>query len=205
MNNAKDPIMSLEDCLGAADETRALRCGKGILHDIPGILSKLYPDVPVFFAADENTQAASGAEVRKIIADAGIPIAGSCIFPAEPHLHAEYAHIQKLAGEFSAFPKGLIPIAIGSGTINDLVKRAAFERSLPYLCVPTAASVDGFTAFGAAILVDGFKQTLDCTAPLAVAADTDVLVKAPPYLSSSGFGDLAGKITAGADWIIAAE
>jgi glycerol-1-phosphate dehydrogenase [NAD(P)+] len=35
--------------------------------------------------------------------------------------------------------------------------------------------------------------------------DPAILAGAPPYLASSGFGDLAGKITAGTDWIIAAE
>jgi glycerol-1-phosphate dehydrogenase [NAD(P)+] len=65
--------------------------------------------------------------------------------------------------------------------------------------------VDGYTANGAALLMDGFKQTLPCTAPQAVIADTDVLSHAPVYLSSSGFGDLASKIIAGTDWIIAAK
>jgi glycerol-1-phosphate dehydrogenase [NAD(P)+] len=36
-----------------------------------------------------------------------------------------------------------------------------------------------------------------------LTADPDVLAKAPAYLSSSGFGDLASKIIAGTDWIIA--
>jgi glycerol-1-phosphate dehydrogenase [NAD(P)+] len=87
--------------------------------------------------------------------------------------------------------------------VNDLVKRAASELALPYLCVPTASSVDGYTSSGAALLSDGFKQTFPCPAPRALAASTRVLQNAPAYLSSSGFGDLAGKIIAGTDWIIA--
>jgi glycerol-1-phosphate dehydrogenase [NAD(P)+] len=43
---------------------------------------------------------------------------------------------------------------------------------------------------------------MSCPAPLALAAEPEVLAKAPPYLSSSGFGDLASKIIAGCDWII---
>jgi len=97
----------------------------------------------------------------------------------------------------------MVPIAIGAGTVNDLVKRTASELNLPYFCVPTAASVDGYTPNGAALLVDGYKQTLPCKAPLVLAADTDLIALAPAYLSSSGFGDLASKIIAGTDWIIA--
>jgi glycerol-1-phosphate dehydrogenase [NAD(P)+] len=96
-----------------------------------------------------------------------------------------------------------VPVVFGGGTLNDLVKRASHERELPYCCVPTAASVDGFTAFGAALVKDGLKQTLACPAPRALVADTEVLAKAPAYLSSSGFGDLASKIIAATDWIIA--
>jgi glycerol-1-phosphate dehydrogenase [NAD(P)+] len=89
--------------------------------------------------------------------------------------------------------------------VNDLVKRAASELALPYLSVPTAASVDGYTSYGAALLADGFKQTFPCAAPRVLAADTAVLEEAPAFLSSSGFGDLAGKLIAGTDWIIAEE
>jgi glycerol-1-phosphate dehydrogenase [NAD(P)+] len=66
----------------------------------------------------------------------------------------------------------------------------------------TAASMDGYSSFGAALLVDGFKKTLECAAPLAVVADVQVLQNAPPEMTAAGYGDLLGKITAGADWII---
>ncbi|MDR1899838.1 MAG: sn-glycerol-1-phosphate dehydrogenase [Treponema sp.] len=203
MNNQK-PVPSLAECLEAADETREMRIKKDCLGDIPGMLEKFEGCRSVFLAADGNTWEAAGKKVKESLDGAGIPVTGTLIFPAEPRLHADYAHIQTLVEKMSPLKdQGQIPAAIGSGTINDLVKRAAFELKIPYLCVPTAASVDGYTAFGAAILVEGFKQTLPCTAPLVVAADTEVLAGAPAYLSSSGFGDLASKIIAGSDWIIA--
>jgi glycerol-1-phosphate dehydrogenase [NAD(P)+] len=51
--------------------------------------------------------------------------------------------------------------------------------------------------------MDGFKQTVPCTAPRVLACDPDMLAQTPAYLASSGFGDLASKIIAGTDWIIA--
>src|SRR3954452_1581683 len=68
------------------------------------------------------------------------------------------------------------------------------------LAVATAASVDGYTSFGASITKDGFKQTLTCPAPRAVLADLDVLTAAPAIMTASGYGDLLGKVPAGADW-----
>ena len=53
-------------------------------------------------------------------------------------------------------------------------KRACGELGRPYAVVGTAASMDGYTAFGASIAVDGYKQTLDCPAPSLAVADLDV-------------------------------
>ena len=64
-----------------------------------------------------------------------------------------------------------IPVAVGSGTINDLTKLAAHQLGRPYIVVATAASMDGYTAYGASITHQGSKQTFDCPAPLAVIAD----------------------------------
>jgi glycerol-1-phosphate dehydrogenase [NAD(P)+] len=96
-----------------------------------------------------------------------------------------------------------IPLAVGSGTINDLTKLAAHRCGRPYAVVATAASMDGYTSFGASITRDGYKQTMACPAPLAVVADVDILAEAPAAMTASGYADLLGKVTAGADWIVA--
>ena len=41
------------------------------------------------------------------------------------------------------------------------MKLAAHELGRPYMAVATAASMDGYTAFGASITRDGYKQTFD--------------------------------------------
>ncbi|MDR0316645.1 MAG: iron-containing alcohol dehydrogenase [Treponema sp.] len=202
----------LDECLAASGGTKALITGSGVYREIPGLLKTEYGSRRVFLIADENTLRAAGSELEQILSTEKIEVAGRYIFPAEPRLHAEYCHIETLKNAIAACvpaaysgdcAQPLVPLAIGAGTINDLVKLAAAEISLPYLCIPTAASVDGFTSYGSAILKDNFKQTLPCDAPRCVVADTGVLSRAPEWLSSSGFADLAGKISAGADWIIA--
>jgi glycerol-1-phosphate dehydrogenase [NAD(P)+] len=44
---------------------------------------------------------------------------------------------------------------------------------------------------------------MTCPAPLALVADLDVLAAAPAGMTASGYGDLLGKVTAGADWLVA--
>ncbi|MDR1574739.1 MAG: sn-glycerol-1-phosphate dehydrogenase [Treponema sp.] len=193
----------LTECLEASGGTRALRAGNGVYREIPALLRAEYGSERVFLVADENTLKAAGGEFERGLSGAGISVAGRYIFPGEPRLHADYDHVKTLRQKIGTAGAPLVPVAVGAGTVNDLVKLAASELNLPYLCVPTAASVDGFTSYGSAILKDGYKQTMACEAPRCVVADTTVLSRAPAYLASSGFADLAGKVCAGADWIIA--
>src|SRR6185436_10767006 len=92
---------------------------------------------------------------------------------------------------------------VGSGVINDLVKHAAEMAGTPYVSVPTAASMDGYAASGAALRDGGFKRTFACPAPVAIVADLDVIARAPAFMGAWGYGDLVGKLVAGADWIVA--
>lgn len=202
-------IPTLGECLALATDTRRMVAKGGALESVPQVFSEEFPCTAALVVADGNTWEAAGARVQGLLAGAGIPSAEPFIFPARPVLHAEERHATELVAVLRERSKAArlhcVPVAVGSGTVNDLVKRAASEYGVPYLCVPTAASVDGYTSYGAALLSGGFKKTLQCAAPTAVLADTEILAAAPAYLTSSGFGDLASKLVAGTDWIIACE
>lgn len=94
-------------------------------------------------------------------------------------------------------------LAVGSGTIHDLCRYVAYERRIPFISVPTAASVDGFVSTVAAMTWNGMKKTVPAAAPLYVFADTDIFKAAPYRLTASGISDLLGKYIALADWKIA--
>ncbi|MBR5627160.1 MAG: sn-glycerol-1-phosphate dehydrogenase, partial [Thermoguttaceae bacterium] len=96
-----------------------------------------------------------------------------------------------------------VPIAFGSGTVNDLTKYSSSLCDRPYMVVGTAASMDGYTSFGASIEYQSYKQTFSCPAPYAVLIDLEIIEKAPLAMNASGYADLAAKIPAGADWILA--
>ena len=94
-------------------------------------------------------------------------------------------------------------IAIGSGTIHDITRYCAYEKGIPFISCPTAASVDGFCSSVAAMTWDGFKKTFEAVAPKIVIADLNIISKAPMFLTNAGFGDMIGKFIALADWKIA--
>jgi glycerol-1-phosphate dehydrogenase [NAD(P)+] len=93
-------------------------------------------------------------------------------------------------------------VAVGSGTINDLVKLASGQLGQQYAVVGTAASMDGYSGFGAPMSSEGVKVTMPCPAPLVVIIDLDVAAAAPSAMVASGYGDLSAKIPGGADWIL---
>ena len=96
-----------------------------------------------------------------------------------------------------------IPVAVGSGTINDLTKLAAHRLNRPYMVVATAASMDGYTAYGASITHLGPSRR-STAPPLAPSlADLDVIARARQGMNASGYADLLAKGVAGADWILA--
>ncbi len=181
-------------------ETECFILDSNALHDVPAVLRECFPGRRPWIVADGNTWRAAGERVQQLFAADGLDPHEPYLFPAEPLLHPENRYIDLLA---QALPAGAVPVAVGGGTVNDLVKRTAEVAGTRYLCVPTAPSVDGYTSFGAAMLVEGLKKTLPCAAPLALAADTDVLRAAPPEMAAAGYADLFAKIPAGADWIIA--
>ncbi|MDQ7948007.1 MAG: sn-glycerol-1-phosphate dehydrogenase [Pedobacter sp.] len=193
-------MSKIEEALAAASETRALRIGPGLLAEVAELFTEQFPGQTAVVIADETTFKIAGETVAKNLADAGIPQLSPFIFK-DPDLYAEY----KFVAELETFLKTnqAIPVAVGSGTINDLTKLASHLTNRQYLCVATAASMDGYTAFGASITADGAKQTFNCPAPQACLADTDIICAAPSEMTASGYADLFAKVTAGADWILA--
>lgn len=183
----------------AAFETRDLVVGRGVINSSGERIVAQLGVGPFMIVADENTWAAAGSRVADSLTAAGAGLVDPFIFPAQPLPYASYENcvlIKRALGD-------AIPVAVGAGTINDLVKLAAFEIGRDYAVVGTAASMDGYTGAGAPMSENGVKVTKSCKAPVAVIMDLDVIAKAPSYLSASGYGDLAAKIPGGADWILA--
>ncbi len=183
-------------------QTAAFLLGKGANKFVPELLKRYFPGKQPWIIADGNTYRAAGRAVEELLSASGFKPFESYIFPADPRPHPDYAISQKLA---EIMPENCVPVAVGSGVINDLVKCAAGIRTTPYCCVATACSVDGYSSNGGAMSVNGTKKTVPCPAPHAICADVDVLETAPPEMFAAGYADMLAKVTAGADWLIAEQ
>jgi glycerol-1-phosphate dehydrogenase [NAD(P)+] len=186
----------LAAALAAASDTRTLTIEHGARRRAGEVFGVHFGSAPAVVIADQNTFRAAGQDVLDAL---GSRCPKPFIFG--PHVCAEFACVEEL--EAALHQTDAIPVAVGSGTINDLSKLVSHRLNRPYMVVATAASMDGYTAYGASITYKGSKQTFDCPAPRAVVADLDVIAGAPREMNASGYADLLAKTAAGADWVLA--
>lgn len=190
----------VESALQRTTDTKALLIGVDTLPRTAELFNRLFPGRRALVVADRNTWRVAGCDVHRILGEAGIAQYEPHVFD-DPQLYAEWSYVEELDAVLAR--TDAIPVAVGSGVINDLTKLCSHHNGRRYMTVGTAASMDGYTAYGASITKDGNKQTFDCPAPLGMVLDPAIAAAAPYRLSASGYADLIAKIPAGADWMLA--
>ena len=146
--------------------------------------------------SDPTTREIIGKQVERALESIAQII--SIVLPHRPH--ADMKTVKKLQ-QACSLADGLI--AVGSGTINDLCKYAAYLDGKPYAVFGTAPSMNGYTSVNASISEKGFKQSLQAAGAQGVFLDLTVLSKAPKRMIRSGLGDSLCRSTAQADWLLA--
>ena len=203
---------SIKRALERATDTKACIIGDGTIGETVPVFKELFAGANrAIVIEDPRTRAAAGERVVEMLRGDGIEVCEHVIEPGGELFHADYRYVDEVREAIKAAGvekdgRKIVPVAVGSGVVNDLTKRASGELGIPYLVVGTAASVDGYSSFGAALRSpEGAKQTYACPAPRAIVADLDVMRTAPEWMAASGFADLMAKVPAGADWILAYE
>lgn len=222
-----DSKARIEKALAIATDTKVFEMGRGVSALAPEIFRKCFPGRKAVIVADVNTWPVLGEKVWSLFDSAKIEAQKYIIDKKE--FHAEWKYVEMVDSLLDGSPEKArqiendpnhkeavaeecfrmqdsscpIAVAVGSGVINDLCKLASHHHGQPYMTLPTAASVDGYSSFGASISYQNSKQTFSCPAPLAIIADIDVIAAAPKKMTAAGYADLAAKIPAGAEWMIA--
>lgn len=190
---------NVEFALSRATDTKYLLVKCGAIESVADAFISQFHDSEAIIISEESMM----EYVEKVLQqfdNKGVKYNTSIIFENKD-LYAHWGYIEKLDEILSN--TDAIPVAIGSGTINDLVKLSSHHNNRNYLIVATAASMDGYTAFGASITKDGSKETFSCPAPRVLIADIDIIASAPSSMTASGYADLFAKVASGADWILA--
>jgi glycerol-1-phosphate dehydrogenase [NAD(P)+] len=153
----------------------------------------------VNLVADGNTWAALGEPAARALAAAGVEakpllLAGAEITPDEPTV----VELLLAAGR-----QQRPYLAVGSGVITDVTRFASYCTGNDFISLPTAPSVDAYTATASSLILRGLKQSVYSQTPVAVFADLDTLCAAPKAMIAAGFGDVVAKFTSVADWKLA--
>jgi glycerol-1-phosphate dehydrogenase [NAD(P)+] len=193
-------MSKVESALQRTTDTKALVIGADALERSAAMFKSLFPGKRAIIVADKITYPLAGEAVKGYFEAAGIAQDAPHIFGYDDSF-AEWTYIAELEQVLNQ--TDAIPVAVGSGVVNDLTKLSSYRCGRRYMCVGTAASMDGYTAYGASITYQGNKQTFDCPAPYGMALDPRIAAGAPKAMSASGYADLIAKIPAGADWMIA--
>jgi glycerol-1-phosphate dehydrogenase [NAD(P)+] len=177
--------------------THKIMIEAGAIEKIGQMVARYFPPLNnVAVISDANTHPVAAERVEQILHK--YYQVTSIILPqhVRPSVR-EVRHIHSMVGD-----AGLL-IAVGSGTVNDLVKFSSHTAGKPYAVVATAPSMNGYASANASIEEeDGFKHTLPAHMPKMIWMDTAVMAQAPRRLISSGIGDSLCRTTAQADWLL---
>lgn len=172
---------------------REVILGEGTLGLISEVCKRLGFSKSAFVVTGPKTYHIAGKRVADELHDAGIEVS-HCIVSSNTmwNVRAVEEKIKEL--------KPQVVLGVGGGTKIDIAKLSSARQGTPFISVPTTASHDGIASSCASL--KGLKKPYSVAAqsPMAILADTDIILQAPHRFAASGCGDIVAKFTAVRDW-----
>jgi len=195
--------------------------GPGALLDLPDVLLRagIKPGANIQLVMDETPMWRDDVELKPFVREL-LYVAGyqesTLHLEDEDYgsVHADFDSVESavwgLEEGFLGTPATAI-IGLGSGTVTDITKHAAYVYNqkhpdrprMVYICIPTANSVTAYAANMAVLLKDGVKRTIPSCYPDAILCDLRVLACAPTEMTLAGLGDCCARFVAYGDWYLA--
>ena len=143
---------------------------------------------------DEITHGVLAAKTQRILS--ARHLCRSIILPTP--LSADITFSQQIVAEAK---ESELLIAVGSGTINDLVKYAATQLKIPYVVFATAPSMNGYCSASVSLIDQGIKKSIPANPPRAAFFDLAILSRAPQKMIAAGLADCLCRSTVQTDWL----
>jgi len=177
---------------------REVIIGDGAIEQVPAISQKLGFTESALVIAGSKTYDIAGKTVRGLLEDSEMR--------ADTFLvdTATIKDVEAVERKIEAL-KPQIVFAVGGGTKIDVAKCSSARQRIPFISVPTTASHDGIASPLSSIKGLGTPYSIMAQAPLAIIADTNIIMQAPWRLAISGCADVIAKLTAVKDWRLAYE
>ncbi|MDH5664020.1 MAG: sn-glycerol-1-phosphate dehydrogenase, partial [Candidatus Bathyarchaeota archaeon] len=175
---------------------REVIVGNETLSLVSDICKRLGFSESAFVVTGPETRRVAGRRVIDLLHDKGMDVdhlivASSTVWD----VRAVEERIREL--------KPQVVLGIGGGTKIDVAKLSSARQGIPFISIPTTASHDGIASPVAAL--KGLKKPYSVMAqsPMAIVADTNVIIQSDYRFTASGCGDVIAKFTAVHDWELA--
>jgi len=177
---------------------REVIVGNGAIQRVAEISRRLGFTQSALIIAGSKTNDIAGKKVKELLEEKGVAV-DTLLVEA-----ATVKDVQCVEEKIEAL-KPQIVFGVGGGTKIDVAKCSSARSEIPFISVPTTASHDGIASPLSSI--KGFEKpySVMAQAPLAIIADTSIIMQAPWRFAISGYEDVIAKFTAVKDWVLAHE
>jgi glycerol-1-phosphate dehydrogenase [NAD(P)+] len=177
---------------------REVIVGNGTVECVPEISHRLGFTKSALIVAGSKTYDIAGKTVKALLEEEGLEVNTFLV---------ESATVQDVEAveEKIKMLKPQVVFGVGGGTKIDVAKLSSARQKIPFISVPTTASHDGIASPLSS--VKGFEKpySVMAQAPIAIIADTNIIMQAPWRFAVSGCGDVIAKFTAVRDWKLARD
>lgn len=177
---------------------REVIVGNGAVERVAEISRRLGFNRSGLIIAGSKTNDIAGKKVRKLLEEGGMTV-DTILVEA-----ATVKDVQRVEERMQTL-KPQIVFGVGGGTKIDVAKCSSAQSEIPFISVPTTASHDGIASPLSSIKGLEKPYSVMAQAPLAIIADTKIIMKAPWRFTISGYEDVVAKFTAVKDWKLANE
>jgi glycerol-1-phosphate dehydrogenase [NAD(P)+] len=202
INSDTDKLMNLSFNCSCGEihgvPIRHLSARNGALNETGHKLNELGIEGRGVIVYDKKIEELAAGSVFPILKNQGLNLTPHVKGDGKNLIRPEMGLAQKIADDIKG--KADYLVSVGSGVISDLTKYAAHLLGLPYVLIPTAPSMNGYTSSMAALTDSGIMSTLMVEPAHAIFADIDILNKSPVDMIRSGLGDIVSKSICNADW-----
>lgn len=179
---------------------REIIVGSGSLDLIGPICNDLGFTRRVLMISGVRTFDVAGRRVKSILQSEGLEVYEHIIASNVPTIDDVKSSEEKIR---EVRPE--VVIGVGGGARIDVAKLSSANQGIPFISVPTTASHDGIASPFASIKKLDKPYSVLAQSPIAVIADTSIIIKSPYRLIASGCGDVIAKFTSTRDWKLAHE
>jgi glycerol-1-phosphate dehydrogenase [NAD(P)+] len=175
---------------------REVIVGNGALERVGEVTRKLGFTQSALIIAGSKTNDIAGKRVRELLEHEGMAVQTLVVESAT------VKEVERVEESLKVHRPQMV-FGVGGGTKIDVAKCSSAHSEIPFISVPTTASHDGIASPLSSVKGLEKPYSMIAQSPLAIIADTKIIMQAPWRFAISGYEDVIAKFTSVKDWKLA--